>query len=165
MDKSKLRDKNGRPLTQGLFLETNYNTDHAVYTLKEEDHEYEGKVYPSIKRLFLDFEDPTEYEFANEYFLGWKHWNRIKSNKLFTDHIAEWQEELDYKMRAASLKAIVDIAVEQEHFGAHKYILEKQWKKGQAGRPAKKEKEREQKLLEAIENDYAVDIERVESLQ
>lgn len=165
MDKIKLRDKNGRPLTQGLFLETNYNTEYAVYTLKEEDHEYEGKVYPSIKRLFLEFEDPTEYEFANEYFLGWKHWNRIKANKLFTDLVGEWQEELDYKMRAASLKAIVDIAVEQEHFGAHKYILEKQWRKGQAGRPAKKEKEREQQLLSDIENDYADDINRVESLQ
>jgi hypothetical protein len=64
-DKKLLVDKMGRPLTQALFLEVNYNPESAVYTRKDYDHEYKGKVYPSLKRLYLQMEDVVEYEFAN----------------------------------------------------------------------------------------------------
>ena len=47
IDKSKFLDSEGRPLTQSIFLEVGYN-DYAIYTLKENDHEYNGKIYPSL---------------------------------------------------------------------------------------------------------------------
>ena len=72
MNKKLLTDGSGKPLTQGLFLEIGYS-DSALYTLKDNDHEYNDKALPSIKRLYLEMEDVTEYEFANKYFLGWSH--------------------------------------------------------------------------------------------
>ena len=47
IDKSKLVDTNGKPLTQSLFLEIGYN-DFALFTLKEQDYDYNGKLYPSL---------------------------------------------------------------------------------------------------------------------
>ena len=38
VDKTKLKDSMGRPMTQALFLEIGYETDKAVFTLKDEDH-------------------------------------------------------------------------------------------------------------------------------
>src|SRR5574337_902614 len=81
VDKKKMLDGGGKPLTQSLFLEIGY-TEQSIYTLKEEDYMYEGKLYPSLKRLYLEMEDLTEYEFANTYLLGWKHWKRLCENKL-----------------------------------------------------------------------------------
>lgn len=69
MDKELLKDKMGRPLTQSLFLEIGYS-DYAVYSLKDEDYEYQGKVYPSLKKLFLASGDPTGYTTATENLLG-----------------------------------------------------------------------------------------------
>lgn len=95
-------DDKGAALTQGLFLETSYgNTDNVMYTLKPRDHMYKGKLLPSIKRLYLEMEDPTEYFFAYEYFLDWQHWQRIKKNKLISAYMEGWQEELEVRSRAA----------------------------------------------------------------
>lgn len=107
-------------------------------------------------------EDPVEYDFANEYLLGWQHWKRLQANKLFTSMVEEWREELELKMRSSSLKSILDLAVERENFQAHKYIVEKAWDKRASGRPPKKAQEREDRLLDAINNDYEEDIQRLQ---
>ena len=65
-DKSKLVDIRCNPLTQSLFLEIGY-TEYSVYTLKEDHHEYGGKIFPSLKKLYIDFEDPLDYTFASTY--------------------------------------------------------------------------------------------------
>ena len=44
--KEDLLDGKGRFLTQSLFLELEYNTNFAVFTLKENDYNYKGKIYP-----------------------------------------------------------------------------------------------------------------------
>jgi hypothetical protein len=80
IDKRRLKDKMGRPMTQALFLEIGYETDKAVYTLKDDDHTHNGVVYPSLKRLYLEMEDVVEYDFANTYLLGWSHWKRMNEN-------------------------------------------------------------------------------------
>src|SRR3546814_9412822 len=41
IDKSKFYDGMNKYITQGIFLETNYDTNMAVYTLKEDDHRSE----------------------------------------------------------------------------------------------------------------------------
>ena len=53
LDKSKFKDSGGRPITQSLFLEIGY-TDRAYYTLNDEDKEYNGSTYPSLKKLYLE---------------------------------------------------------------------------------------------------------------
>ena len=154
IDKSLLKDTQGRPLTQGLFLEVSYNTKYAVYTLKEDHYEYEGKVYPSLKRLFLEMEDVVEYDFANRYLLGWNHWKRIQENKLFSQHIHEWREELELKLRSQAVRDILDMTADEKSFQAAKWIADKGWEKLKAGRPRTAEKAKEDALLSAIESDY-----------
>lgn len=162
IDKTRLKDSQGRPLTQGLFLEVAYDTKYAVYTKKDEDFEYEGVVYPSLKRLYLEMEDPIEYDFANKYLLNWQQWQRICNNKLFKKEIDSWREELELKIRAGALKGLADAAYSKDNVQAFKYLLEKGWEKRGAGRPTKKQQEHDESLKNAIANDYAEDIARTQ---
>lgn len=154
IDKATLRDTLGRPLTQSLFLELGYNTQYAVYTLKDEDYEYEGKLYPSLKRLYLEMEDVVEYDFANKYLLGWNHWKRLQENKQLTPHIDEWRTELELKLRSQAVRDIIDMTADEKSFQAAKWIADKGWHKLGKGRPRTAEALKQEALLSAIESDY-----------
>lgn len=159
--RERMLDSMGRPLTQTLFLETAYSSE-AIYTLKEVDHLYEGKVYPSIKRLYLEMEDPTEYEFATTYFLGWKHWARICANKLLLKHIEEWREELELKLRSRAIKqAMQAAATSGGNFQAAKWLADRGWANKGAGRPHKDEVEREARIREKIDDEFSGDVLRL----
>ena len=162
VDKNKMKDSMGRPLTQSLFLEVGYNTQFAVYTLKDEDCEYEGVVYPSIKRLYLAHEDPTEYDFACTYLLGWQHWKRISRNKVFMKHISEWREELELKLRSQSVRDIIQISASEKGFQAAKWLADKGWDKRMAGRPTKEDIEKETKIQANIAEEYMADVARLD---
>lgn len=159
LDKSKLVDSTGKPLTQSLFLEIGYS-DFAVYTLKDSDFNYNGKLLPSLKRLYLEMEDPTEYEFANTYLLGWRHWKRMNENKILAKYFDEWREELEYKMRAKGVKALLASA-KGGNFQAAKFFIDKGWDKRQAGRPSKAEVEREKAFQSKIAEEYGGDVVRL----
>lgn len=162
VDKSRLVDVKGRPLTQSLFLEVNYDPEVAVYTMKGYDHEYEGKIFPSLKRLYLEMEDPVEYEFAYTYLLDWKHWLRICDNKLFKKEVEEWREELELKIRGMGTKSILDAALSEDgSFQAAKWLADKGWDKRKAGRPSKEEVAREKKMQARLQDEYAADIVRM----
>ena len=161
IDKSKLKDTMGRFLTQGLFLEINYNTDLAVYTLDDEDKTYQGKVYPSLKRLYLECEDPTEYQFAKKHLCGWKHWLRLLDNVVVRKHIEEWREELEVAMRSDAILAIKDMTADGSNFQAAKWLADRGWDKRGAGRPSKAEMEREKRINSRIGDELMADIERM----
>ena len=161
IDKEKFKDVGGRPITQSLFLEIGY-TDNAYYTLKDEDYTYKGKLYPSLKRLYLEHEDVTEYDFAVTYLLGWSHWQRLRKNKQLAKHIGEWEIELELKIRSAGLKAIIDAALDEDGgFQAAKYLADKGWAKTGAGRPKKDTSEFDAKIQNQLEDDYSADIVRL----
>jgi hypothetical protein len=157
--KERLIDSANKPLTQSLFLEIGY-TDLAVYTLKERDYTYEGKLYPSLKALYLEMEDVTEYEFATQHLLGWKHWQRLCANKQIGEYIAEWREELECKMRAKAAKQMMVLA-EQGSYQASKWLADRGWDTRGAGRPTKVEKTAQRALLERAEGEYSADILRL----
>lgn len=113
IDKTKLRDSRGHPLTQSLFLEIDYNSEAAIYTLKDDDHTLNGKTYLSLKRLYLECEDPTEYDFAKKYLLGWSHWKRLQENKTIRKHIDEWREELEYQIRSQAVRDIITMSANE----------------------------------------------------
>jgi len=159
IDKNKMVDSMGRPITQSLFLEIGY-TDMAVFSLKEKDYEYNGVLYPSLKRLYIEMEDVTEYEFANTYLLGWQHWKRICENKQIRKHIEEWREELEYKMRAKGVKSLLASAV-SGNYQAAKFFVDKGWDKRAAGRPSKEELQREKEFQTRISEDYSADVVRL----
>lgn len=152
-----LKDRQGRPLTQSLFLELGYKTEYAVYTLKDEDYEYEGKTYPSLKRLYLECADPTEYEFAIKHLLGWKHWTRIAENKVIKKHVDEWREELEVKLRSEGVRNAIKLAKDGT-FQAAKWVADRGWDKRAAGRPSEEEKMKENRVQEKLSNEYADDV-------
>lgn len=157
MDKNKLKDGQGRPLTQSLFLEVGY-TDYAVYTIdQDEDYEYKGRVYPSLKRLYLECGDPTEYEFANKHLLGWKHWQRLKANKVLNKRFSQWEEELEVKLRSEGIKNAIEHA-KTGTFQAAKWLADRGWDKRGAGRPSNEEVEKETRIQEKIADEYADDV-------
>lgn len=156
-DKKKFISHGGIPYTQALFLELGYDTEVAVYTLKDWDYEYEGKTYPSIKRLYLQMEDVGEYNFATEYFLGWKHWCRMCENKAIRKHIDEWRNELELKLRSTALRTIVDMSAEDKGFQAAKYIAEAAWKKNAVGRPKKDTSLQDSKIEERLSREFQQD--------
>ncbi|MDB4302068.1 hypothetical protein N9924_00730 [bacterium] len=162
VDKSKLLDSMGRPLTQSLFLEIGYKFDFAVYSLKDSDHHYRGEVYPSLKRLYLAHEDPTEYDFATTYLLGWNHWKRLNDNKVLRKHFDEWREELELKLRSQAVRDIMDqCANEGGSFQAAKWLADRGWDKRAAGRPSKSEQDKESRIQERIDDEFKDDVVRM----
>ena len=161
MKKDKLRDSRGRPLTQSLFLEVGYNTEFAVYTLKDDDYEYHGKTYISLKRLYIAQEDLIEYEFASTHLLGWQHWQRICRNKMFTKHVDEWREELELKLRSAAVRDIIDLSSGDRGFQAAKWLAVKGWDKRAAGRPSNADVDRETKMQARMNEEYNADVVRL----
>ena len=157
--REKFIDTGGRYYTQSLFLELGYQ-DAALYTLKDVDHEYNGVKYKSIKQFYLNMEDTTEYEFANTYFAGWNHWQKICANKAIREHIDEWRMELELKLRARAVKQMVILA-ETGSFQASKWLADKGWDMRGAGRPTKLEKEAHKAFNDRMNNEYGADIIRL----
>jgi hypothetical protein len=164
IDKSKLKDSMGRPLTQSLFIEIGYETDKAMYTLKEEDFTYEknGVTYPSLKRLYLEMEDLVEYDFANTYLLGWQHWQRMNSNVVLSKHFEEWREELEISVRSQAVRDIIQMSADEKGFQAAKWLADRGWDKRAAGRPSKQEKLKEERQKKRMEDEFSADIKRME---
>jgi hypothetical protein len=152
-------DAGGKPLTQSLFLEVAYS-DKAVYSLKENHCMYEGKLYPSLKRLYLEMEDPTEYDFATKYLLGFKHWKRLYENRLIGRHIDEWREELEMKLRSKAVKHMLASAAEG-NYQAAKWFADRGWGNKGAGRPSKQDIEREKKFQARVDSEYGADVVRL----
>lgn len=149
----------GRPLTQSLFLELGYG-DAAVYTLKEVDHIHNGTLYPSLKRLYLLTNDPTEYKFATTYLLGWKHWMRLCENKALKNHIEDWRFELEIKIRSEGIKEVMASA-SGGSWQAAKWLADKGWDVRGAGRPSNEEKEKHLAIEKKLQGEYDDDIIRL----
>lgn len=163
IERKKMLDSMGRPLTQSLFLEIGYNLDFAIYTLKDYDHTFKGHTYPSLKRLFLECEDPTEYAFANKYLLGWSHWKRLNDNSVLSGHFQEWRDELELKIRSQAVMDIMGQCAEssQGSFQAAKWLADRGWDKRAPGRPTKQEAEREKRMQDKIAEEWTADVVRM----
>jgi len=157
--KADLVDNYGKPLTQSLFLELGYS-EFAIYTFKDTEHEYKGKKYPSIKQAYLAMEDPTEYEFATTYFLGWNHWKRLLENKNIRREIDEWRDELEIKLRCKAVKAMLDSA-KQGNYQASKWFADRGWINKGAGRPSREDVLREKEFQSRAAGEYGADVLRL----
>ena len=162
VNKEAFIDSFGKPITQSLFLELQYN-DFAVYSMKDDHYEYKGKLYPSLKKLYLEMADPTEYHFANTYLLNWKHWQRMQENKSIKIHIDEWREELELKLKYQAHREMM-LLVESEggNYSAAKWLADRGWDKRPAGRPSKAEKERNTRVNEKLHDEFQADVIRLQ---
>lgn len=164
--RDQLIDSMGRPLTQSLFLEIGYS-DAAIYTLKDVDHEYEGKIYPSMKRLYLEVADPTEYKFATTYLANWPQWMKISKNGAIKNHVEAWRMELEIKLRSEGVLAVRRHSQSNQPtaWSASKWLADKGWENRSAGRPSNAEVERELKVQAAIEDEFTKDHARLVAIK
>lgn len=160
---SKFKDKMGRFLTQSLFLETVYDLDAALYTLQDRDREFKGKTYPSIHRLYIEMGDPTEYQFAMEYFHSWQQWLKICNSNAMRPHVDKWRDELEVKLRSQGVRKMIHNSAgsTKDAATAAKWLADRGWNKRKAGTPSKAEVERQTKIAAGIEAEIEKDAERM----
>lgn len=139
---SKFKNINGVLFLKELFWELAGNKDNALYTLKDEDHEVNGVLYPSLYRLYMEANDITEYQFALRHLHSWEHWKSLASAPFFQPYVAKWREELEVRQRSEALAKILQASKgsTRDSFVAAKYIAEG-WDKPSKGRgrPSKQE--------------------------
>ena len=155
------REIDGTPRTQSLFLELRYEVDKALYTLKRRDHEYNGKVYPSLYVLYMQIGDITEYEFAKACFEDWTHWKRIRENKLITPHADAWAEELEIKLRSEAIRSMRMQARTDKGGASAKWLAERGWADRTMGRPSKDAVAKEAAKQNKIAGMLDADVERM----
>lgn len=121
---------NNNWITKGLFIEYRYIPkvgDHCMYTLSPEDKD----SYPSLRRLYLESPDPTEYLFSVIHLGGWDHWKYLCDESFFKPTVLLWRDEYLIRMKSQAL-AEIQLAAKGEgklSYDANKYLLEEGWTK------------------------------------
>lgn len=158
------KSENGQWLIKQIFWETADPADRSrvLYSLKTEDHKVGKKIYPSLRRLYMEMGDESEFLFADTFFGGWPHWKRLTSSPWFLDHLSELREELAARNAAIALSEIRK-AASSGNFNASKYLLEQGWipKDKKVGRPTKERIRHEAEKISADHLDITDDLERI----
>lgn len=153
---AKYKDEQGRFLTAGLFKETNTSPNYTPpFTLKEDD----VGEYKSMRKLYLGYEDPTEYEFAMAVLGSWDHWQKLCNTGWFKPYLEVWRNELEIKLRSRAIKQVARIAKDKD--SAARWLAEGKWRENKRGRPSKDEVERQKKIAAGIESDTEEDLKRL----
>lgn len=155
---SKYKDSMGRFRTFSLFKEVNMYTDNyeAVWTLHDEDKE----GYPSLKKIYMRYRDPTEYKFAMDTFGSYQHWEKLCKAAFFKDTVAKWRDELSLAIKSDAIDTLITQSKSPKGITAAKWLAEGGWTTGDSkrGRPSKEEIQRELKTranLQVKIKDYA----------
>lgn len=160
----KFKDDQGRFLTLSMFIETAGNPDYATYTLAEEDKTKNGKTYKSLKQLYLETEDPSEWLFVERYLYSWPHWCRILDNALLRSHVTNWRMELSIKLQSRGIKQMLQRAENDKTSVAAKWVAEGGWRKRKAGAPSNEEKQAELHRMNKLNDEFGEDILRVQNV-
>jgi hypothetical protein len=110
----------------------------VVYTLKDQDH----LGYPSLYRLYMETNDPTEWKFSQAHLDGWEHWEMLCGCSWFAPYVERWRKELQLRIASAALARIMAESKtnSKESFTANRYLLERGWMpkdSSKGGRPTK----------------------------
>jgi hypothetical protein len=168
MTEPEFRIHTGQRKLKALFFETTLSDKTGVvYTLKDRDHE----GFPSLYRLYMETDDPTEYTFAVQNLDGWDHWEMLCECTWFKPYISRWRRELEIRAKARALnkiKALADNPDAKESYQANKLLLAGGWKEDNrrrgAGRPSKEEISSAAKQIAQDANSLNDDLLRVQGL-
>lgn len=167
IDKSKFKNASGTHLLKPIFFELDEgDRPYAQFTLKNYNHTVDGRTYLSLRRLFVEMEDPTEYLFAETYLDGWEHWKKLSGASFFQSYLKEWREELEIRLRAKALLRIKKKAEEgtKDSLQADKTLLAGGWKTEEErsrGRPSKQKIRDEAEKLFVEKTEFDEDFERI----
>ncbi len=145
---NKFRNDNNNLYARELFVEYNTKPEVCLYTLR--DHDYRG--FPSLKRLYLETRDATEYLFANQYLEGWAHWEALAKTAWLSPYVTVWRQELALLLEAEAIARmhVTATGTSKEAFAAQKYLADYYAKKTSGhsrGRPSKAEVEKAAKAI------------------
>jgi len=181
------KDSGGRWRTTSLFLETFdwgakdsngiplYEKFSPIFTLREHAHllkpsstirdRYKDGLVPSIRELYLSYNDPTEYLFAEQVFHSTYHWKHLQTLDWFKPYLEEWRLCLKEKLRAIGCEALVKIAQGSDPklgLQAAKWLAEEGFAQRRGkGRPSEVQVIAEIKKEATIEKIYLEDAERL----
>lgn len=165
----KFKDSIGRFRTQSLFWEYRLDNYDYYYTLAKEDRILDdGTVVPSLYKLYLAENDPTEWSFANKHLHSWDHWQILLNNQEIAAHVEGWRKELQIKLQSEHFEFMKDQArtakTSSERQAATRWLNDfLKHPKGakERGRPSKEEVEGRLKAeLRSLE-EYREDAERL----
>lgn len=151
-------------ITSGLFWETAAGMkEYAIYTLKEYDYDWNGKTYKSLRKCYLECNDPTEYVFANEYFGGWEHWQRIQKSKKYdlVTAIESWRKELAVKLMSTGVKQMIEHSFGEKGMQASKWLTQQGWLPDPPSKRTKDQKKKEAELIERTKSEVEDDLARI----
>lgn len=164
-----MKDDQGRFRTLSLFWEMRHQAGQhePIFTTKDHDIEKDGKTYISLKKIYMSYDHIPEYEydFALAVFgpSGWKHFNKLATSKgPVSDLIKEWREELDIKIKAEALRAMMIASKGDDAKGvqAAKYLADKGYTT-KRGRPSKEEIARQTKIDAGAHKELEDDMKRL----
>ena len=161
---SEYTNEKGVHYTVALFYDLGFRADIAKYVVGDKDKTYGDKTYPSLKRLYLEMEDPTEYQFATTYLDGWRHWKKLLGSPQVRKHIEEWREELELKLMSKGLQSVIEQATTDEKvsFQAAKFLADKGWIG--ADNRTKRAKDKKKVQQAQITDEFQDDIDRMSNL-
>lgn len=160
-------DVMGRMRTQSLFYEFKDPGYPALFTLKEEDFtDQDGTTYLSLRRLYVESLDPTEYTFSQRAFGSWRHWSRIRDLNWFAPFYTEWKTELDVRLRsigATQLRKLAEGEATLSNPTAAKYFADGSYwpQQKKRGRPSSSEVAGERKRLALADKELDDDLQRI----
>jgi hypothetical protein len=165
---SRFKNASGAWLTKQLFIEyAQEDKSLSKFSLKGYDHEYRGMIYPSLRRLYVESMDPTEFIFAENHLGGWEHWKAICNQSWFKEYLSDWREELETKIRAHALLRIRQTASNssKDALQANRLLLQGGWKlpdeKSSVGRPTKEKIKEEAQKMFKDQNEFSEDFNRI----
>ena len=167
MSKKSFKDKMGRYRTQSLFWEMRDPSMAPIWCMKDYDLVKGDKTYPSLKNLYMSWDHVPgfEYEFAMATLGSWDHWLKLCNDTTpqIKDMIQGWRDELDIKLKAVGIKAIIASSSDNDAKGlqASKYLVEKGYAVKKAGRPSREDVERELKTDARAAKEQQADLERI----
>jgi hypothetical protein len=132
------KDSMGRFRTQSLFKEYRIASYPAYYTILP----YDVGDTLSLRKIYFELGDPTEYRVATEYLGGWAHWKQLCATKWFNELVTEWREEMEVKLACERLKEMLILTRDtKSSLQATKWLSDKYSPVGlKRGRPSKEEK-------------------------
>jgi len=160
------KDNSGRWRTRSLFMETNPDESKypSIFTLADTDQH--GRI--SMRRIYLEANDPTEYMAARDIFGTVDCWNNLCNSSFFKPHLDKWRSQLHCRIRSKAVKQIIEAAygitdANAQRLNAAKWLATQQWndnkpieQKRGPGRPPKLA-DPETRLREALEDDKEID--------
>lgn len=166
------KDVMGRFRTKSLFFETSDKHMRAKYevpfSLKETDWEVDGKLYRSMRILYLSHRDPTEYKFAIEALGSWDHWVELRKSMFFQSYYEKWRAELEIMIQSQGIAAMLEeVATKgRSAVSSAKWLAERGWADDdKRGRPDKNKVMKEARKLHTQMGEVDEFLEHAERIQ